>query len=232
MSARKIKKEVIAILEEPELHTIYERLQGFKDRDLVNPLFSSICRGEEVLRWHAVSVFGKIVARIAKRDLEASRVIMRRFLWSLNDESGGIGWGAPEAMAEIMLHTPTLFDEYHHMLLSYMREDGPQLFQDGNYLELPQLQAGLLWAIGRLTVLYKKVLLEEGAVADVLSYLSSPEKNVRGMAVWCVASLDPKAARGHLEKLTEDDGKINHYLNGRFVKTSVCCLAKEALQSI
>ena len=94
--------------------------------------------------------FGWLVPAIAEKELEAARIVMRRFLWSLNDESGGIGWGAPEAMAEIMCHSPVLRHEYLHMLISYMREDGENLFEDGNYLELPMLQRGLLWGIGRL----------------------------------------------------------------------------------
>ena len=50
-------------------------------------------------------------------------------------------------MAEIMANDDQLADEYLHMLLSYMREDGPELFADGNYLELPMLQRGLLEAL-------------------------------------------------------------------------------------
>jgi len=45
---------------------------------------------------------------------------------------------------------PALAEEYLHMLVSYMREDGPKAFQDGNFIELPMLQRGLLWGIGRL----------------------------------------------------------------------------------
>ena len=40
--------------------------------------------------------------------------------------------------------------EYIHMLVSYIREDGPEAFQDGNFIELPLLQRGVLWGIGRL----------------------------------------------------------------------------------
>ena len=43
-----------------------------------------------------------VVSRLADSDMEAARVIMRRLMWNLNDESGGIGWGSPEAMGEIL----------------------------------------------------------------------------------------------------------------------------------
>jgi len=69
--------------------------------------------------------------------MEAARIVMRRYIWSLNDESGGIGWGAPEAMAVGIYHHDGLCDEYLHMLISYMLPDGPLEHQDGNFLELP-----------------------------------------------------------------------------------------------
>ena len=45
---------------------------------------------------------GAVVAHLAEKDMESARVVMRRLMCSLNDESGGIGWGAPEAMGEII----------------------------------------------------------------------------------------------------------------------------------
>jgi len=127
-----------------------EELGQFDEHGLVNPLFSALYRPEEMLRWHTVTIFGEVLDRLAKKDMEAARIVMRRYLWSLNDESGGIGWGAPEAMAEAMYHHDGLCDEYLHMLMSYMRQDGPLEHQDGNFLELPGLQCGVLWGIGRL----------------------------------------------------------------------------------
>ena len=51
----------------------------------------------------------------------------RRLIWSLNDESGGIGWGAPEAMGEILARSEKLSCEFYCILLAYIREDGTPL---------------------------------------------------------------------------------------------------------
>ena len=67
---------------------------------------------------------GAVVEKLAWEDMEGARVIMRRLMWSLNEESGGIGWGAPEAMAEIMARHLELAREYSHMLISYMDYEG------------------------------------------------------------------------------------------------------------
>ncbi len=232
MSGRKIKKEILVLLQEPELHAIFDKLHSYHDKDLINPLFSALCRGETSIRWHAVSVFGQVLPRIAEKDIEASRVVMRRFLWSLNDESGGIGWGVPEAMAESMAHSDTLFREYCHMLISYMKEDGPELFQDGNYLELPQLQAGLLWGMGRLASFRKNELLEKSVLSSVVPYLQSENNVVRGLSAWCIGILGAESAKERLAELLEDTSEVDLYLDGVFHKKSVALLAQESLQAL
>ena len=60
---------------------------------------------------------GEVVSKIAENDLEFARIIMRRPMLNLNDESGGIGWGAPEAMGEIMARSEKLAEEYHKILI-------------------------------------------------------------------------------------------------------------------
>ena len=90
---------------------------------------------DELVKWRAVTAIGSIVTLLAKKDIEAARVIMRRLMWSLNDESGGIGWGAPEAMSEIMAQSNKIAEEYNSILISYLNEQG-------NFLEYEPLQKG------------------------------------------------------------------------------------------
>ena len=81
-------------------------------RKVVNPLISFFCDHDVVLRWRSVSALGVVVAHLADEDRESARVVMRRLMWSLNDESGGIGWGAPEAMGEITARHEGLAGEF------------------------------------------------------------------------------------------------------------------------
>lgn len=120
-----------------------EELLGLPTAQSINPLFSFIQSTNEVIKWRAVRAMGKVVAQMAVANLESARVIMRRLMWSLNDESGGIGWGAPEAMGEIMAQDERLAGEYKKILLSYLDEEG-------NYLEHEPLRQGALWALQRL----------------------------------------------------------------------------------
>ncbi len=215
MKRRKIKQEVFKILEGKDVAAIESALAKYQPVDVVNHLFSALCSTSERVRWHAVTMFGMVVPAIAASDMEAARIIMRRFLWTLNDESGGIGWGSPEAMAEIMAMNEQLAGEYVHMLISYMREDGVELFQDGNYLELPMLQRGLLWGVGRLCQSRQKLMREKGVVADLLAYLDSDDKVVLGMAIWCLTLLEDSSARSEISALASDYSEVPIYLDRR-----------------
>src|SRR5210317_121771 len=116
MKRQQLKRKVASLLREAELTEIKKQLAEFDQRSLINPLVTCLCHTDEKIRWHAVSVIGEVVDTIAVEEIEHARIVMRRFLWMLNDESGGIGWGVPEAMSESMYHNRILAEEYLHML--------------------------------------------------------------------------------------------------------------------
>lgn len=227
MNRRQIKAKIREALARKELSEVILLLQSFRPQDVVNHLFSSLCATSDRERFHAISCLGILVPRIADENMESARIIMRRFLWMLNDESGGIGWGAPEAMAEIMANDDRLAAEYMHMLISYMREDGPELFQDGNYLELPMLQRGLLWGIGRLCQTRSAAMRENGVADDLRRYLDSADGTVRGLAVWCLSLLGGTCCKEEVMTLLEDQTEFSLYLNGEFVHMHTAELARK-----
>ena len=157
---------------------------------------------------------------------------MRRFLWSLNDESGGIGWGAPEAMAEIMFHCTLLRREYLHMLISYMREDGEEKFQEGNYLELPLLQRGLLWGIGRLCQGHRSEMVARQITGDLIAYLSSPDHQVVGLAIWCLGILGENLAASKISTFLNHPGEVRLFLDNTLKTVTVAKLAEEGLRGM
>jgi hypothetical protein len=232
MSSRAIKRQVLELLRNQDLGHCLEELRALPPKDAVNALFSAICREEPILRWRAVSCMGDAVARLAATEMEEARIVMRRFLWSLNDESGGIGWGAPESMAEVMCRHADLADEYVHMLISYMREDGEELCQDGNYIEHPLLQRGLLWGVARLSGCRPQLLLERGAGNDVLPYLAAPDAETRGLAALACGNLRLKIAEPLLRGLTTDAAGLSLYRDGDLASTTVAALTQSALEAM
>ena len=232
MSGRKVKATVLRLLAGSDLDSIHSRLSAMNVREVLHALFSGICRSEENVHWNAVACMGPTVARLAEQDMEEARVIMRRLLWSLNDESGGIGWGAPEAMAEIMACHQSLAEEYIHMLVSYMREDGEELFQDGNYLEHEVLQRGLLWGVARLAAVRPDMLLQRGVINDLLPYLQSPDPGVRGLAARSLGLLKAEDAVDQLQSLREDNELVRFFDAGSVHSVSVADLSSQALDTI
>jgi HEAT repeat protein len=226
---RSVKRELLTILAQPDLDEIYRFLQLFPTHLLLNGLFSALSNSQERIRWNAVYGFGQIVSTMAQNNMEAARVVMRRLLWSLNDESGGIGWGSAEAMAEIMLHSATLRHEYLHMLISYMHEDGEEDFQDGNFLELPLLQRGVLWGVGRLCHGHLAEMKERLVVDDILRYLSSPDEQVVGLAVWCISLLGGEKVSSRLANFIDHPGNVWIFLDGQMRRVSLADLAKSGL---
>lgn len=234
MSSRKIKKAVLALLDSQDLVTLIPVLEKYKSKELINVFFSAICRENSRVKWHAVSCMGKSVQRLAEEDHEEARIILRRLMWSLNDESGGIGWGAPEAMAEIMCCHQRLAEEYLHMLLSYMKEDGDEIWQDGNFLEHEMLQRGLLWGIARLAKVRPGLLLEKEKNMGVimLPYLFSGDIEVQAMATLAAGRLQLVEASEQIQTLKTASAQVLIYEEGRFCTLSLGHIAGAALERI
>jgi hypothetical protein len=218
------RKALQGLLRSGDVDRVVAELGQLPGRRFVHPLLSALC-GEEKVRWHTVTAMGVLVADLASRDLESARVVMRTLMWNLTEECGGIAWGVPEAMGEIMAHHETLAREYVHILVSYMREDG-------NFLEYEPLQRGLIWSIGRLAQVERELLLAHHADRYLLPYLESDDGAVRGLAAWASGLLRTRDAATRLEALLEDHEDVRLYLDREIVTSSVGELANQALAGI
>jgi hypothetical protein len=218
------RRELRDLLRSGDIDRAVDELRQLPGRRFVHPLLSALC-GEEEVRWHAVRAMGVLVADLANRDLESARVVMRTLMWNLTEECGGIAWGVPEAMGEIMARHETLAREYVQVQVSYMREDG-------NFLEYEPLQRGLLWGIGRLAQVERELLLAHHAGRYLLPYLESGDAAVRGLAAWAWGLLGTTEAVTQLEALLEDHEEVRLYLDRELVTSSVGNLAGQALAEI
>jgi hypothetical protein len=148
---------------------------GVLPRAAVAPLLSFLCSGDPEVKWGAVRALGALAARLADEDLEAGRDVVRRLMWSLNHESGAVGWGAPEAMGEVLARHEGLAREFAPILVSYLREEG-------NLLEFPPLQRGALWAVGRLARERPALLKALGAQEILDRYGTCGDPEARNLA--------------------------------------------------
>jgi len=61
--------------------------------------------------WRAIKAVGFAAKALLQKDQEYLRMTIRKLLWSLTDESGGIGWAAPEILGEIVSADPGQFSD-------------------------------------------------------------------------------------------------------------------------
>lgn len=219
---RPMKKEIREQLFKADTPEAFQSFLELPASSVIGALFSLFLDKEELIRWRAISAFGITVNHMAEKKMESARVIMRRLMWSLNDESGGIGWGSPEAMGEIMARNRTLAKEYHRILLSYAIENQ-------NYLELEMLQRGLLWGIGRLGRQYPE-LVKPSAV-HLNPFLLSKDVCLRGLGVWAALPLKDEVNLSLLMGLTQDPASISVYDEFILKNLSIAGLAEHAVKS-
>lgn len=202
-------------------------LASMDAQELVGPLFAMLLDRSEDVRWRAVTALGATVARMADNDMEQARVVMRRFLWHMNEESGNVGWGIPEAMGETMARHPGLAEEYYKKLASYVQ--CPDCIGDDNYMDHPPLRQATYWGLARLA--QDRPELVRHAAADLAAALDGEEDAAsRGIACWGLGLLGQKDAADSIRALAGETASVDLYRNGAMEHTTLGALAAEALR--
>jgi hypothetical protein len=224
MGGRQLKKKMLQLLLAEDFKKKgLDEIRRLPPRKAVGPLFSYLCSLDELVKWRAVTAMGTVLSDLAASDLESARVVMRRFIWNLNDESGGIGWGCPESMADAMARNEKLAAEYGCILFSYIQPDR-------NYLEHEGLQRGVLWGVGRLA--HNRPECMQTAAGFLLPYMRSEDPNLRGLSVWAVSPMLNVEAIHRLQQLAHDPAGLLLYRGGELAQYSVGQLAREALAQV
>lgn len=147
------KEKIKKLLEEEDFEENLQDIHKFPPLKVVNALLPLLVTTNEKLKNRVVKSFGEVVARLAENDIESARIVMRRLMLSLNDESGGIGWNSPEAMGEIMARSDKLADEYHKIIISYA-------MGGGNELDFEGLQKSVIAGLKRLSRVHPNLVKE------------------------------------------------------------------------
>ena len=149
---------------------------------------------DDLTGWRAAWALGQAAAAGTKHDAEFVRNVLRRLVWSLNDESGSVGWRSAPGPGRIIAASPGSFPEFVPLVLSLLD------------LEERTFLPGTLWAIARMAECGVPGL--DGAAALVRPYLAAPEPAVRGMAAVCAGALGDREAAAELEELLGDDALL------------------------
>jgi hypothetical protein len=190
-----------------------------RKKRVLGSLVASTYDADPRISWRAIEALGVAASRVAEDDPDHIRQLLRRLLWLINDESGGICWRAPEAMAEILRRQPTLYADYIPivtLLLVNLEEE-----------DLERFRAGVLRAIGRLGALARDSF--QDVAPAVASALIDSDPQVRGMAVWCLHEVGrADLLAGRLDLIADED-PVDLYEDGILTRTTVSQLVQRAL---
>jgi methylated-DNA-[protein]-cysteine S-methyltransferase len=212
-----IKKKLHELLDQGRFEQI--AAMASEKKRVLGILVSLTFDPDPQIGWRAVEAMGVTADRIAEDDPEYVRGHLRRLYWLLSEESGGICWRAPEAMAEIVRHRPKLFADYALIVVSLIREMAEE--------DLDHFRAGALWAIGRLGAVAGDHI--QAVLSSITSALDDSDPQVRGMAVWCLGQVGQAKLLADRSDLLSDEGPVDLYEDGRLKRTSVCDLVRRAL---
>lgn len=170
---------------------------------------------DDSVRWAAIETAGRYMKRwwVEKRE-DKVRQYIRTLFWSITDESGGIGWSAPQAIAEIIANIPELIDPYGSMMIAYSIEE-------------PPLAKGGLWGMGRLG---RRIAASVDFFRDkILAVFHSNDVETLGLAAWAMGETVYEPARPFLEKLVARDEPVQIYRDGRFDEKPLGQWARNAI---
>ncbi len=189
------------------LHADFDRVVQFalKNVKVFSALISLSFDKEDPLSWRAIEAMGMSSGAVAKSDPAIVRNVVQRLLWSMRDESGAIGWNAPEMLAEIVVHSPDLFADIPPVILSFYEED--------------VFLRGVIWAMGRIA----------GSGVDpghntsdlIMQGLDHRDPSVRGVAVWAGLQLKDEKIKEKIRTMTNDDGRFTIYENYALVEKTI-----------
>ncbi|MFC1892589.1 DVU0298 family protein [Chloroflexota bacterium] len=173
---------------------------------------------EENLRWPAIEAFAELMKRWwLEGSRERVREYIRRLLWLLNEESGGIGWSSPEVIAETIVYIPELLEPYGSIMIAYALKG--RCFLNSS-----------LWAIGRMGKQIKEVIaLSQDKVLDAFD---SDNPETLSLAAWAMGEVGFTPALKYLTMLRDrkEIGRI--YIDGHFQEKSLGRWSKEAIDRI
>ncbi len=164
---RDIKKTLKRLLEEGDYNTIADLAED--NQGVISKLISMTYDKEDLLSWRAIESFKTISKRLTPIKAGLMRDTIRRLLWSMSDESGGIGWSACEIIGCIISADPSEYAEMIPLVWSYREEEN--------------FRPGALWAMAQIG------MVDPGAIRficdEVDKYFSDPSPYIRAYALWC-----------------------------------------------
>ncbi|ABO51432.1 HEAT domain containing protein [Desulforamulus reducens MI-1] len=211
-----IKEEINQLLKEMRYEELVART--LENQGTLRYLFRLLYHPFGLERWRAIAGLGYITEAMLQNSQGDVREIIRRLLWSMNDESGTTSWSAPEAIGEIIYHNPNEFAEFVPIVVNASEEE---IFH-----------RGIVWTLGRVGS--KEPGLVREFMPLLINFLSHPKPEVRGHAARSLGQMgsEAKGALLFLGGLLKDNNEIEVYESNQIINIKIRDLAQRAMKYI
>jgi hypothetical protein len=187
--------------------------RAVENKAVLSALVSLTYDKQDPNTWRAIEAIGLVAAAFLEGRRHVLRETIRRLLWMMTDESGGIGWCAPEILGEIIRSDADDFGDIIPIVWSYRDEE--------------------LFAAGSLRAMARIAEVRPDLVTFILpglpAFLENPDPQVRGLAAQVFGMLADSDALGALDPLTKDHGVLRTYRGGELAEVTVAEVAAGAL---
>ncbi|AEF93326.1 PBS lyase HEAT domain protein repeat-containing protein [Desulfotomaculum nigrificans CO-1-SRB] len=189
---------------------------ALRDKGAIKYILRHLYHPFGIERWQAIEGLGRVCAALVHTEPETVKELIRRLLWSMNDESGTTGWSAPEAIGEIIYRCPDKFQEFISIVVHASEEE---IFH-----------RGIAWALGRIGQLRPEMVQE--FIPLLISFTGHTRPEVRGYAAWALGQIGASEAVPKLAQLQHDHAQVELYEKQKIIYKSVGQLASTALHQI
>lgn len=186
-----------------------------KNRRVFRSLISLAYNKEDVVSWRAIEAMGKAAGAVAGENPSLVRDVVQRLIWSMSEESGGIGWSAPEMLGEIVRSSPAVFADIPPIILSFHEEE--------------MFLKGVLWAMGRIAD--AGISPPQGAAELARRCLGSEDPVARAFALIAISKMDLNREDGAVCALTRDNATVRIYDDGELQELTVGEIARRAVRA-
>jgi hypothetical protein len=180
---------------------------GAGTRGSLRAVISLTFDADELVCWRAIEASGWLAATYDGRNRAKLQDTLRRQLWLMNDESGGLGWHAPEIIGEILVNVPSLIGEYITVLPSYIKEE--------------PFERGTHHAICRLASVHPARMPSD--MSAMHSSLTATDPYVRCFAALTLLAIGDQSKKRQIATLSEDQTPLRLYdfTSGEFRQTTL-----------
>jgi len=207
------KKEVEELVSNYDVDIILSLAR--KDKRIIRDLQRLIYSPDDLSRWKAADILGKVSAVIAQYDPGTVSKLLQRLFTAVSDTAAS-SWGCIDAIGEIVSNGPDQFAGY-----------APQLYQ---YASDRALLAEVLRALGKIGDAMPDLIRKKAFYFVPL--LKDPDPEIRGYAAMLLGNLRADEAGDDLTTLTNDSLEIDIYRDGNLEKRTIGQLASGALQKL